>query len=110
MSADIYEDGRIPSEIRLLALERLHGGPNLTTRRGITKEQKREALLLALNWNRHLFLWKGEARIIWGISKDALIEERQIKVPLNIHIRKPRTMVNHPPRIPGFGGIRSPYH
>jgi hypothetical protein len=88
--ADIYEDGRIPPIIRLLALERLHGGPNLTSRKGFTKEQKREALLLALNWDRHLFVWKGEAKIVWGISKDALIEERQIKVPLNIHTRKVR--------------------
>jgi hypothetical protein len=77
--------------IRLLALERLHGGPNLTRRQGFTKEQKREALLLALDWDRHLFVWKGEAKIVWGISKDALIEERQIKVPLNIHTRKPRS-------------------
>jgi len=48
--------------IRLLALERLHGGPNLTRRQGFTKEQKREALLLALDWDRHLFVWKGEAK------------------------------------------------
>jgi len=77
--------------IRLLALERLHGGPNLVRRKGFTKEQKREALLLALDWDRHLFLWKGEAKIVWGIYKDALIEERQIKVPLNIHKSKSRT-------------------
>ncbi len=90
-AAEIYEEGRIPPMIRLLALERLHGGPNLTRRQGFTKEQKREALLLALDWDRHLFVWKGEAKIVWGISKDALIEERQIRVPLNIHTRKPRS-------------------
>jgi hypothetical protein len=89
-AGDMYERGRIPPMIRLLALERLHGGPNLATRKGLTREQKQEALLLTLDWDRHLFLWKGEAKIVWGLYKDALIEERQIKVPLNIHTRKPR--------------------
>lgn len=91
MTAGIYQDGRIPSEIRLLALERLHGGPNLATRKGLTREQKREALLLTLECDPHLFIYKGEAKIVWGIYKDALIEERQVKVPLNIHTRKPRS-------------------
>lgn len=89
--ADIYEDGRIPSAIRLLAFGRLHGDPNLATRKGLTREQKREALLLALQCDPHLFIYKGEAKIVWGIYKDALIDERQVKVPLNIHTRKPRS-------------------
>jgi hypothetical protein len=91
VTADIYANGRIPPAIRLLAFERLHGGPNLATRKGLTREHKREALLLALECNRHLFVWKGEAKIVWGIYKDALIDERQVKVPLNIHTRKPRS-------------------
>lgn len=92
MSAvDIYPDGRIPSTIRLLALDRLHGGPNLATRKGFTRAEKREALLLVREWNPHQAFWEGERLILLGVQKDRDISGLDIKVPINIQTRRPRT-------------------
>jgi hypothetical protein len=85
----------ISHEVRLLAIERLHGSKSIAGRRGFTLKQKREALLLVLNWNPHHAFWKNEQLIIYGLNKNVdLSEERiQIKVPLNIQTRKPRIQI-----------------
>jgi len=86
--ADIYPDGRIPSDVRLLALERLHGTASIARAKGYTSRQIKVALLQIREWNPDKFFWQNEVLILWGVNKDRDIGGLEPKVPINIQTRQ----------------------
>lgn len=77
MSLAVLYDERIPLEIRTLAQTRLDDFHSLGgSRHQLPKQLRRRALLIALEANPNLTLWKGELSLILNVDKDRPLTTR----------------------------------